>query len=96
MSCTRQCFNRNDPYYDHSDCNTCPGRDKSSTIDNQEDCSIGLHCMHSTGLVMNSFPPQVEMVCCHCGHKLNYKSNFGGFDCTKHGKYLPENNISGD
>jgi len=29
MSCTRQCFNRNDPYYDHSDCNTCPGRDKN-------------------------------------------------------------------
>lgn len=27
MSCSKQCFDPEDEYYEHDDCSTCPGRD---------------------------------------------------------------------
>lgn len=27
MSCSKQCFDKDDEYYEHEDCHTCPGRD---------------------------------------------------------------------
>jgi len=46
-----------------------------------------LHCPHQTGVSLASYPPQQEVICCHCG-LIGWQSpmmgNIGG-----HGKFAP-------
>ncbi len=45
------------------------------------------HCWHSDGIMLLSYPPKIEMVCCYCG-----QTTFFRLEVTKkgtHGQYDP-------
>ena len=44
------------------------------------------HCPHSTGIVLNSYPPQYPEYCCHCGARRTRMGRFAPL--LGHGSFL--------
>ena len=47
------------------------------------------HCWHDTGIVLTSYPPQNEEVCCECGER-RYVRNHGILVGKVHGPFAPK------
>ena len=47
-----------------------------------------VHCWHDTGIVLTSYPPQTEEVCCECGER-RYVRGFELLVEKKHGPFYP-------
>ena len=47
------------------------------------------HCYHPTGILLCSFPPKQEQVCCYCGYK-HYLMIQRIMASGEHGPFLPK------
>jgi hypothetical protein len=54
----------------------------------KEDKNHCSHCWHNTGIMLTSNPPQIEMICCHCGIR-KYVRQSELIDRNKHGQFFP-------
>lgn len=45
MGCSKQCFDKDDEYYEYEDCKTCPGRDDGRLIKKEQASPCSLHDM---------------------------------------------------
>lgn len=56
----------------------------------EEDKSHCPHCWYETGISLTSWPPQNQLICCHCGIS-KYIRQGDPIDRSKHGQFLPKN-----
>ncbi len=55
-----------------------------------DECGISenkKHCWHSKGTMLLSYPPKVEMICCHCGQTMTIRLEVS--KKGKHGQFDP-------
>lgn len=48
----------------------------------------GTHCWHNTGVVLTSYPPQTEEVCCECGERRYVRAALVT-ELKTHGPFYP-------
>ena len=53
------------------------------------------HCMHQTGQMLLSDPPQIEMICCRCGERSSIRCGTREeIDPSNHGPFMPRSFVS--
>jgi hypothetical protein len=51
------------------------------------------HCMHDTGVILTSNPPQAVEICCMCGEKKTLRLVIPLDSPKGHGKYHPSRTL---
>ena len=57
-------------------------------------CDDDAHCWHGNGQMLLTDPPQIDLICCHCGMKKRETINNSFVDTKKHGLYAPRFNVT--